>query len=97
MDNILDPALKKVLIPIVETAIMDTLSDEILLKFQLNMPSEFSCFESILKGQDDLLKLAVLVMIEALDNPEFAPLVKQATNDEHTRVKMFAERLSEKR
>ncbi|MDZ4709048.1 MAG: HEAT repeat domain-containing protein [Saprospiraceae bacterium] len=97
LDNILDPALKKVLIPIVETAIMDTLSDEILLKFQLNMPSEFSCFESILKGQDDLLKLAVLVMIEALDNPEFAPLVKQATNDEHTRVKMFAERLSEKR
>lgn len=97
LDNILEPALKKVLIPIVETAIMDTLSDEILLLLQLNMPSEFSCFESILKGQDDLLKLAVLVMIEALDNPEFAPLVKQATNDEHTRVKMFAERLSEKR
>lgn len=95
LDNILEPALKKVVIPIVETALMDTISDDILVRLQLEVPSELPCFESLLKGQDDLLKLAVLQMIEALQNPEFAPLVHLAAKDETYRVKLLAQRLME--
>ncbi len=91
LDNILEPALKKVVIPIVETAILDTLSDDVLTRLELAIPTEISCFESLLKSEDDLLKLAVLTLIEALDDPEFAPLVQMAAGDEHDKVRMLAE------
>jgi len=95
LDNIIDPSLKKVVIPLVETAALEHLPDEALKRLQLKSPDEYACFESLLKGPEVRLKLAVLNLIEAMDNPEFDPLIHLATGDEHYRVRLLAERLSE--
>ncbi len=96
LDNILDPALKKVVISIVESAMMEKMSVEDLGRMEVNIPTEISCYESILNGKDDQLKMAVLKLIHVLKNPELDHLLQLATDDEHNRVKDLAERLIEK-
>jgi len=90
LDNILEPVLKKVVIPIVETAIHDSMSDDMVSLLDLDVTSEASCFLSLLKGEDDQLKLAVLKLIEALKNPEFDYLVQIATEDKNPHVSTLA-------
>lgn len=78
LDNILEPSLKKVVIPILEIAMLETFSDDVLTSLQLVVPTEVSCFESLLKGKDEQIKMAVLSLIEALDNPEYTHLIQIA-------------------
>jgi AAA family ATP:ADP antiporter len=75
LDNILDPALKKVVFSIVETAMLDSLSSDDLGRLELEVPTEFSCYESLLKGKDEEIKLAVVKLIEALNDLEFNQLL----------------------
>lgn len=82
LDNILEPSLKKVVIPILEIAMLETLPEDVLIRLQLVVPTELSCFESMLKGKDKQLKLAVLALIEAMDNPDYAHLVQIAAEDD---------------
>ncbi|MEO5905446.1 MAG: hypothetical protein ABIQ11_01880 [Saprospiraceae bacterium] len=76
LDNILDPALKKVVISIVESAMLEKLSPEDFERMEVNLHSEFSCYELILEGKDQQLRVAVLKLIEAMKNPEFDKLVQ---------------------
>ncbi|MBP8086654.1 MAG: hypothetical protein KAY48_05145, partial [Saprospiraceae bacterium] len=96
LDNILEPALKKVILPIVETTLHGSLSEETIERLDMKVPTIFSCFESLLHGDDDQLKLAVLALIDALDNPDFIPLLQYAAKDDHSRVKSVAEKILEK-
>jgi AAA family ATP:ADP antiporter len=93
LDNILDPAIKKIVIPIVETAIMDDMTDDTLTRLELKAPNEISSFESLLKGDDDLLKLAVLALIKSMDDPNFNRLLHLAADDDHPRVSMAAQKI----
>lgn len=93
LDNILEPSYKKVVISIVETAMLNNLSSDDMSRLELRILNEYSCFESLLKGKDDVVKIAVLKLIEAMKNPELDQLVLIAVNDEHERVKVYAERL----
>ncbi len=97
LDNIIDPSLKKVMIPLVETAVLDKLPEDALERLQLESPNEYTCFESLLKGEEIRLKIAVLTLIEALGHLDFDPLVHLAARDENYRVKLLAERLLEKK
>jgi AAA family ATP:ADP antiporter len=84
LDNILDPPLKNVVIPILEIAMMETFADDVFMRLQLVVPTEVSCFESLLKGKDEQLKMAVLSLIETLDNPEYNHLKRIADNENST-------------
>ncbi|HZV68486.1 MAG TPA: HEAT repeat domain-containing protein [Saprospiraceae bacterium] len=96
LDNILEPSYKKVVISIVETAMLDNLSSADMSRLELRIPTENSCFESLLKGKDDVVKIAVLKLIEAMKNPKLDHLIQMAAEDEHDRVKNYAERMLEK-
>ena len=76
LDNILDPALKKVVISILESAMLEKLSPEDFERMEVDLHSEFSCYEYILEGKDEQLKIAVMKLIEAMKNPEFDKLVQ---------------------
>jgi AAA family ATP:ADP antiporter len=97
LDNILDPTIKKVVITIVESATLQKLSPEDFDRLELSLPTEFDCYQSILNGKDDQLKIAVLQLIETLYDPELDPLIQQAAQDEHARVRAVAERILEKK
>src|SRR5690606_2191590 len=57
LDNLLEPNLKKVLIPLVETAMMDTFSEKAIRHLKLRIPGEYECFKSLLQGKDTRIVL----------------------------------------
>lgn len=75
LDNLLDPGIKKIVKSIMESVLLEKLSHDDLNRLQVNIPSEFSCYETILKGKDEQLKNAVIHLLEALNNPEFSSLM----------------------
>ncbi len=93
LDNILDPSLKHVLIPIVETAMMENLSKEILERLDIDPPSESACLERLLDGRDDRIKLAVLKLVASRKQSGWQQLVERVLDDENLRVAGFAKRL----
>ena len=79
--------------PIVETAALGTVSNEVLTRLELNVLTEFSCYETILKSDDDQIKMIILTLIKELDRQDFVPLLQIAAKDDHPRVRLFAEQL----
>ncbi|HUR31401.1 MAG TPA: Npt1/Npt2 family nucleotide transporter [Saprospiraceae bacterium] len=75
LDNLLDPNLKKAVISIVESAMLDKLSHDDLGRLEVNIHSENACYESILNGNDEELKNAVLKLIKAMKDSEFEYLL----------------------
>lgn len=59
LDNLLDPGLKKVLMPIVETALLDSISEEVIRGLNLKIPNEQACYQLLLEGEDEEVKMTV--------------------------------------
>lgn len=95
LDNLLEPNLKKVLIPLVETAMMDTLSDKAVKHLKLKIPEEYECFALLLKGKDTRIALAVLYIIQQLDDPKYIPLVKMGMESQQEKIRHYAGRTLE--
>lgn len=91
LDIILNPNLKSTLIPIVELTILDTSSEEVIASISKNRHTEFECFETLLKGRDLKLKLAVLFLMEQLADNSYLLLVERSMKDDNEKVKSFAE------
>ena len=96
LDNMLEPALKKIVIPVIETAMLDTISDEAIVRLDMEIPTEFNCYETLLKGEDDFLKLALLALMNAEKDDAYIPLVQLASKDDHPRVRTLAQKMLEK-
>ncbi|MEQ8240380.1 MAG: Npt1/Npt2 family nucleotide transporter [Cyclobacteriaceae bacterium] len=90
LDNILDPNLKKILMPLVETAILDNISKDTMDNLNIKVAEQLECFELILNGNDLRLKLAVLYLIRVLKSAKYNKLAKRFINDQNPKVKTFA-------
>ncbi|MEZ4952753.1 MAG: Npt1/Npt2 family nucleotide transporter [Saprospiraceae bacterium] len=90
LDNLLEPNLKKVLIPIVETAMLETISEAAIKNLNLKIPEEYDCFQLLLNGKDVRIKLAVLYLIGELKDAKYEALVRNASYSRHPKVKDFA-------
>jgi AAA family ATP:ADP antiporter len=91
LDNILEPNLKALLIPILESVIQEEMADEMIKQLDIKIPGEITCLESLLQGDDDLIKLAVLDLIEALNKDGYTHLLHIAAQDDRQRVRTRAE------
>ncbi|TYP97414.1 AAA family ATP:ADP antiporter [Tenacibaculum adriaticum] len=87
LDNILDMQLKRELIPIAESILMDTASEEQIKKLNIRVPSELECFTQLLKRNDNKLKLTVLDLIEKTNDIKFKPLVEMILNNTDKKIK----------
>lgn len=96
LDNLLEPDLKRVLIPIVETTVLDSISEEALRSLSLKIPDEKECFEMLLEGKDQRIKLAVLYLIAQLGQEKYVPVVKPYINSENVKIQTFARKALEK-
>ncbi|NGP75294.1 hypothetical protein G3570_01510 [Balneolaceae bacterium YR4-1] len=90
LDNLLEPDLKRVLIPIVETTILDAISEETLDSLNLEILSEKECFELLLGGNDQRIKLAVLQLIALLGDEKYMPVVKPYTESDNPTIQSGA-------
>ncbi|RIA10177.1 AAA family ATP:ADP antiporter [Flavobacteriaceae bacterium MAR_2010_72] len=88
LDNILDSQLKKELIPVAESILVETISEEKIKTLNLKVLSETECYTELLKRKDIKLKLAVLHLIEKSKDAKFNPilelLLQQETNEKLT-------------
>jgi len=89
LDNLLQPNLKQTLLPLVENS---TVFNEGQEADDLVAPTEKMCFEMLLKGKDQKIKLAVLYLIAQLDgeNKTYIPLVKPLTRHQNKKISTFA-------
>lgn len=91
LDNILDVQLKKELIPITESILINTSSsEERINKLNIKVPSEIECFTNLLKRNDNKLKVSVLYLIKETNDKRFLPLVNHYINDENQNLKKQA-------
>ena len=94
LDSLLEINLKRVIMPVVETAYLE-IEDRAALERKSRLPSDFECFEKLLKGKDIRVKLAVLYLIEQLGDRRFLPLVTAYFRDKNIKVASFARRAAE--
>ncbi|WP_372774929.1 hypothetical protein [Mangrovibacterium sp.] len=92
LDNLLETRLKKVLIPILETAIMNPMTEPALGLFADKRPDETACYQMLLEGIDVKLKLAVFHLLERLADPKHMLLVKPYLGAQNPKVRDFADR-----
>ncbi|MCB0557799.1 MAG: HEAT repeat domain-containing protein [Lewinellaceae bacterium] len=92
LDNLLDMDFKKILIPIVETAMLETISEEAIRGLNLKLPTEFQCFELLLNGKDFRVKLAVLYLIGQLGNRQYLGLLDKYRQSPNEKVRAAAEK-----
>ncbi len=84
LDNLLEPSIKKVLIPLIETSMLETISEEAIKNLKLKIPTESECFQMLLEGKDKQIKIATIILISRLENKSYLPLLEplSSTNDE---------------
>jgi AAA family ATP:ADP antiporter len=86
LDNLLETDLKRIIIPIVETAIADTVVEQVIERLGLKVPSEREAFELMLPQADPDLQLQALSLIALLDDRRYIPLVGELINGRNPSV-----------
>ena len=90
LDNLLEPNLKKYLIPVAETAMMDGITKQAISVLKMEVPDEFKCFKILLKGRDPRLKVVVFNLMREIKDPSFLPLIKPHLNSPFNAVREAA-------
>ncbi len=90
LDNLLESNLKRVLVPIVETALLDSISESTIKNLNLKVPNEFECLSLLLSGKDIKINLAVFYLIAQLNNKKYIPLLEGYVNDGNIKINTFA-------
>tara|TARA_R110002033_G_scaffold14654_5_gene42515 strand:- start:5486 stop:8317 length:2832 start_codon:yes stop_codon:yes gene_type:complete len=92
LDNILDKQLKKELIPVAESILFETNTEEKIKKLNVKILSEAECYHALLKRKDSKLKMAVLYLIEQSTDSKFNTLLETVIQTEaNNKVKQRAE------
>ncbi|MEZ5197556.1 MAG: HEAT repeat domain-containing protein [Bacteroidales bacterium] len=91
LDNLLETNLKRVLIPIVETALLDSVSEEAIKNLNIKIPDEFHCLSLLLNGKDLKISLAALYLMGQIKDGKYIPLVSGFVNHENPKIKKFAQ------
>ncbi|HEX2898938.1 MAG TPA: hypothetical protein VHS96_04385, partial [Bacteroidia bacterium] len=97
LENLLDGSLKKMLIPVLETALLDGITEEAIQNLDIRIPDEFTCYETLLQGKDVKLKMSVLYLIGQTHDPKFMPLLKEySSTQDQLQIKAYANELTMK-
>lgn len=90
LDNLLETSLKRVLLPIFETALLENISEDTIKNLNLKVPDEAECLSMLLTAKDIKIKLAVLYLISQIGSEKYLPLIENYKNDDNPKVKSFA-------
>lgn len=93
LDNLLEPSLKKTLMPIAESALFEQISEELLATLKVEVLTEKECLRLLLQGRDVRLKMAVFRLLEQLNLPELTAIVEPLLGSPVDKVREGAQRL----
>ena len=77
LENILDNDLKKILMPIIEMAVLEKVTDDVVKSMQLKKLNEYECFDLLLSCRDELVYQSVSKIILSSADKEFEPLIRK--------------------
>lgn len=90
LDNFLEPDLKKVIIPIIETSLINPVIDQAMAQLDLKVPGEYECLAMILSGGDSALQIQALELIGRLGSERFPLLIGGLINSPDPCVRQAA-------
>ncbi len=96
LDNILDPKLKRILIPIVDTSRTDILGHRPPEIGGYRVPNEFECINLILQSYDNWLKSCTLHLVAELNDNKFIHIISKLVDDPDPMVRETAKYCIEK-
>lgn len=96
LDNLLDSDLKKVIVPIAESALIDDVTVTTLQKFGIKNIDEFECLSSLLQTGDNVLKIQTLKLIEYFDDKRYMPTIVKCLNDPDENIRKKAQSMIKK-
>jgi AAA family ATP:ADP antiporter len=80
-------------VPIAENAILNGITSSTIEQLNIIIPSELECLEQLLKSRDIRLKLAVLKLIEVLNDNAYNSLLESQLQSKNEKVKEQASRV----
>ncbi|WP_159520859.1 hypothetical protein [Sunxiuqinia indica] len=95
LDNLLESRLKKVLIPILETAISNSMTSSAGEGGTKKEPDEIECYQLLLDGIDVKLKLAVFYLLEQLADASYLSLVAPYLESQNPKIRTFAQKANQ--
>ena len=90
LDNLLTGELKRKLLPIIEDSALEISSEEELRKIKHKIPTEIECFQSLLQGKDQRIKLAVLYLIKYQKDKKYLAMAEEETKSVDLKIRTFA-------
>jgi AAA family ATP:ADP antiporter len=90
LENLMEPNLKRMLMPIIESAMWESITEDAIRKMKIRIPDEYSCYKMILHGEHTRLKQAVLNLFRQLQDPRYLSLVELAIRDRDRRLSEYA-------
>ncbi|MBN1783291.1 hypothetical protein JW948_19305 [bacterium] len=91
LDNLLDGPIKRIVIPIVETAFIENLVERGLDRLGLPVPSEIECFTTLLENNDPDLIQVTLKLIGEMKAGQYSPQVCALLNHRNSEIQKTAE------
>lgn len=92
LDNILEPRLKRLIIPIVEAGSSKRLLSQTQSIINVDLPVKEQCFDFILTGNDNWLKVCTLYFLTEVKSDRCMDIIARLTNDYDPMVKETADR-----
>jgi AAA family ATP:ADP antiporter len=90
LDNLLEMNLKKVIIPIAESALVDALIDDSVEALGITQKSEYECLATLLSSEDSHLQIIALDLISYLKDDQYLPQISRLINSFDSKVKEAA-------
>lgn len=90
LDNLLEMNLKKVIIPIAESALIDAMIEDSVKTLGLKIKSEFECLVTLLSSEDLRLQIHTLALISQLKDDRYLPFISGLLSSPDEEVKEMA-------
>jgi len=87
LDGVLETNLRKAIIPIIETSIVDTIIDQTVDRLDLKIPSEFEGLSLLLTREDPSLQGRALNLITLLKDEQYIPIISKLVNHSDNTVR----------
>ena len=91
LDNLLDGPVKRTIIPIVESALMEDLVERTKIHFGLPTPTEYECLTTLLQDEDSGLVTAALELVSTMGDQVYSPHVCALLSSEDVTIQERAE------
>lgn len=90
LDNLLEMNLKKVIIPIAESALVDAMIEDSVKTLGLKIKSEFECLMTLLSSEDSRLQIHTLALVGQLKDDRYLPFIARLLDSPDEEVKEMA-------